>query len=411
MLSTVDSSGGAALATYRLHKGLINAEIDSQMLVKKKYTDDFTVIGPKTSRQFVISSIAAVADRQIVKLFTDINNTNFSSAIFGYSDIIQQIEYFNPDIVHLHWIVGGFLTIEKLRKIKKPIIWTIHDMWAFTGGCHYSNDCDRYQSKCGCCPLLNSNSRYDLSNINHFRKMKAWKGLDVTIVSPSRWLAECARKSSIFMNKDIEVIPNGFDLEVFKPISKKTAREILLLPMDSRILLIGADNILNNKRKGIHYLKQALYELARMNFKDEIELVIFGNSEPETKLDVAYKTRYIGKLHDPYSLALVYSAADILINLSTQDNLPNTAIEAMACGTPVASFDIGGMSDIILHKDTGYLAEPFNFYEMAKGIFWIINEPEILERLSINSRNYVERIFKLDLIANKYKALYFAKAQ
>lgn len=410
-VSTEANHGGAAIAAYRLHKGLISIGTKSQMLVRRKNTDDYTVTSSETKFDIVRSSVASFFDKIPAKFYTKRDDTTFSSAILGHCDIIRQIQLFDPDIVHLHWIVNGFITIEIMRKINKPIIWTIHDMWAFTGGCHYAFDCDRYQNTCGCCPLLTSNTRFDLSHLNMVRKMNAWKNLDITVVSPSRWLAECAGKSSLFKNRNIEVIPNGFDLEVFKPVPKSTAREILSLANNKKIILVGADNLLNNTRKGIHYLKQALDELSHMTSKDDIELVVFGCSEPEVNPDYGFETRFIGRLYDSYSLALVYSAADILVVPSIQDNLPNTAIESMACGTPVVSFDIGGMSDIVLHEQTGYLAEPFISYELAKGIFWIINDSEILERLSLNSRKYVEKMFKLDSIANKYKRLYIATAQ
>jgi glycosyltransferase involved in cell wall biosynthesis len=406
LLSTDDSYGGAAIATYRLHRGLIDSGTYSRMVVRKKSTDDFTVIGPETKVKFIHSGLAAFLDRLPVQLFTRGYYTEFQSAIFGYSDVTQQIEIFNPDIVHLHWIVSGFLTVETIKKIKKPLIWTIHDMWAFTGGCHYAFDCDRYQNACGCCPILKSNTKYDLSHFNLARKIKAWKDLDITIVSPSRWLSECAKKSSLFRNCNIETIPNGLDLNVFKPIPKITARKSLSLPIDKKILLFGANNVLDGERKGIHHLNEALNELSKMNLNDEVELVIFGCSEPEVRPDYGFKSRYIGRLHDPYSLALLYSAVDVLVAPSKQDNLPNTAIEAMACGTPVVSFNIGGMSDIVIHKETGYLAEPFVSVELANGIYWVISNIEQLEQLSINSRKYVEKTFKLEAIVQNYNNLY-----
>lgn len=405
LLSTSDIEGGAARAAYRLHTGLKLSGIDSRMLVGLKHSDDLNVIAPTTKLGKGMAILSPTLDTLPLGFYRKRDRTIFSPACVP-ENIAKKVSLYNPDIIHLHWIAGGFLRIETLRKFQKPIVWTLHDMWAFTGGCHYDESCGRYQDSCGTCPQLNSKKQSDLSYCVWKRKMKIWKDLNITIVTPSRWLAECAKKSSIFQKRLVNVIPNGLNIEIYKPVDKGIARERLGLPMDKKLILFGAVNATSDKRKGYHFLKPAIEGLVNVGFCEKAELVIFGASEPLEPQNFGMKAHYMGQLHDDISLALLYGATDIFVAPSIQENLSNTVMEALACGTPCVAFDIGGMPDMIVHEYTGYLARSFEAEDLAQGIAWVLKDDKRLKILSQQARQKVEKEFDMRLMARRYLDLY-----
>lgn len=404
ILNTNDISGGAAIAAYRLLKGLQQSGVQAQMLVQFKKSDDYSVIESLTKWQKVFSEIRPIIDSIPVRFYKQRIKTIFSPAVLP-DNIFRKIHDINPDVMHLHWIASGFIRIETLAKVYQPIIWTLHDMWAFTGGCHYDEECGKYDKNCGHCPILSSNKKNDLSSKIWKRKEKYWKNLDLTIVTPSSWLGECAKKSSLFYNARVEVIPNGIDLNRFKPINKNIARDILCLTKDKKLILFGALDALSDKRKGFPLLKKALKKLSSKENKD-IELIIFGSSRPRDEEKLGFKTHYLGQLNDEISLALVYSMADVMIVPSIQDNLPNTIMESLACGTPVVAFNIGGIPDMIEHQKNGYLAKPFDTTDLANGIEWVLEDNSRWEKLSENAREKVIKEFDIVKIAKRYTDLY-----
>jgi len=404
LLNTNDISGGAAIAAYRLLKGLQQNSVQAQMLVQSKKSDDCSVMEPQKKRQKIFSKIRPILDSIPVRFYKQRKKSIFSPAVL-LDNVCKRIQEINPDIVHLHWIAGGFVRLENLEKINKPIVWTLHDMWAFTGGCHYDENCGKYFKNCGDCPILNSNKKNDLSYRIWKRKEKSWKNLDLTIVTPSTWLGECVRKSSLFYKSRIEVIPNGIDLNRFKPIEKNIARDILNLPKDKKYILFGALSALSAKRKGFLLLKESLRKYFSEEKKD-IELVIFGSSRPKEEENLGFKTHYLGQLNDEISLVLLYSAADVMIVPSMQDNLPNTVVESLACGTPVIAFEIGGLPDMVSHKENGYLAKSFDTADLANGIEWVLEDRERWEKLSKNAREKAVKEFDIAKVAERYSDLY-----
>ncbi|WP_233564671.1 glycosyltransferase family 4 protein [Methanohalophilus sp. RSK] len=385
--------------SYRLHQGMQQIGMTSNMLVQNKSSCDNSVIGPKFNFWNKLSGVRYLADRFPLQMYRGFQNTPWSPQWLP-NNIHKKIDQIDPDIVHLHWICGGFVPIRQVAKIKQPIVWTLHDMWAFTGGCHYNDTCDKYKQECGGCPQLGSNSENDLSNWVWKRKKKYWDDLDFTVVTPSNWLAECARSSSLFDDKRIEVIPNGLDLQKYKPVDKEEARKALNLPQDKNLILFGAMNSTKDKRKGFQYLKSAINMLSE---DLEFEAIVFGNSDSDDQLDIP--VNYLGRIPDNM-LTSVYSAADMFVALSLQDNLPNTVMEALACGTPSVAFDIGGMSDMIVHKENGYLAKPFDTEDLAKGIEWVVESDQRKKSLSENARKHVEGNYELKNIAQRYGELY-----
>ncbi|BAZ44425.1 group 1 glycosyl transferase [Chondrocystis sp. NIES-4102] len=403
ILSSKDLDGGAARSAYRQHQGLLAAGINSQMLVQNKQSVDNTVVAPTSKIKRGVAVIKPTVDQYPLTLYRNRDRTiNIFSSQWLPNNITKQIEQLNPDLINLHWVCGGFVPIEALAKFKVPIVWTLHDMWAFTGGCHYSGNCDRYQQFCGCCPQLGSNHRFDLSAWNWQRKAKAWKDLNLTIVTPSNWLAQCAKNSSLFEDLPVKVIGYGIDPQLYQPHPTHLARKILNLPQDKKIILFGALNSTQDLRKGFSLLVKALQNLRQLQSNQEVELVIFGASEPANPVDFGYKTRYLGKLNDDITLSLVYAAADVFVAPSTQDNLPNTVLEALFCGTPCVAFNIGGMSDLIEHQQTGYLAKPLIPEDLAQGIGWVLLDEERSQQLRVNSRLKAIAQFSLKQQTQRY---------
>ena len=398
-LSTSDIDGGAARAAYRLHRGLQKIGLDSQMLVRDRQSADKTVISGKTK----IAQLGANLDGLPLGLYSC--NSTFSTQWFP-DRIDPKVAQLRPDIINLHWLCGGYIQIETIAKFAQPLIWTLHDMWAFTGGCHYSEDCDRYAASCGSCPQLHSSKNWDLSHWVWQRKA-AWKKLNLTIVAPSSWLAECAKSSSLFKDVRVEVIPHGLDLETYQPIDQFTARQLLKLPQDKQLVLFGATGgAASDSRKGFGFLHQALKKLSESGWKEKLELVIFGSSQSERSVNLGFKTHYLGRLYDNIGLALTYSAADVIIVPSVQEAFGQTASESLACGTPVVAFSATGLKDIVDHQQNGYLASPFNIEDLARGIGWVLEDGERYKKLRYYAREKAEQEFSLELQARRYSFLF-----
>jgi glycosyltransferase involved in cell wall biosynthesis len=406
LVSTSDINGGAARSAYRLHEGLQKIGENSQMLVLDKSSDDKKVLAPKTRISQGMANAKIAFDAFPLKKYNHALDSRLFSLQWFPDKIASKTANLSVDIINLHWISAAFMRIETIAKFKRPLIWTLHDMWAFTGGCHYTEECEAYKFSCGNCPQLGNIKDKDYSRWVWERKDKAWQNLDITIVSPSLWLRKCAAASSLFRNKRIEIIPYGIDTQKYRPIPKHIAREILKLPQDKHIVLFGTLKATSEKRKGFHFLQPALEDLSKSGWQDKLEVVIFGASEPDNQPDFGFRTHYLGTFRDDLSLALVYSAADVFVLPSSQDNLPNTIMEANACGTPCVAFNVGGMPDMIEHQKNGYLAQPFKTEDLAEGIAWVLTNPDRYKNLSDHAREKVEKEFTLEKQAYRYQKLY-----
>jgi glycosyltransferase involved in cell wall biosynthesis len=404
-VNAYDISGGAARAAHRIHKGLQGIGVGSKMLVQTKSSDDKSVIDPGNKLKRGFALLRPTFDSAFKKLSSGGSKTIFSPAWLPFSGILSQINSISPDIIHLHWICDGMLRIEELKRINKPIIWTLHDMWSFTGGCHYNDGCERFQQACGSCPQLNRSGKNDLSRSVLRRKKKAWSKLNITIVAPSTWLAECAKESSLFSGRRMEVIHNGLNLNLFKPINKTTARKIWNLPINKKLILFGGMSATGDLRKGFDLLYEGLKQLSAQ-WSNGAELIVFGSSEPENPPDFGLPVHYLGYLYDDVSLALLYAAADVMVTPSKQDNLPNTVVESLACGTSAVAFDVGGMPDIIEHKINGYLAKPFDTFDLAAGIDCVLSDEKRYRDLCIKAREKAVTCFDIEKIARQYAELY-----
>lgn len=398
-LSTSDVDNGGARAAYRLHKGLQSMGCDSQMLVRAKFCSDETV----TAEKSVSTKLGPPVSSLPMRLSPKCNAEMFSTQWFPDA-IAARTAQIAPEIINLHWVCNGFLQIETLPKFKKPLVWTLHDMWTFTGGCHYIQDCDRYQDACGNCPQLQSNSAWDLSRWVWQRKAQSWKNANLTLVATSHWMADCARNSSLLRNRRVEVIPLGLDTETYKPINRQFARELLNLPQDKQLVLFGA--IGASARKGFHLLLPSLQRLSVTGWRERLEIVVFGADKPKKPMDLGFKTHYLGRFYDDLSLASIYSAADVMVVPSTQEAFGQTATEALSCGTPVVAFNATGLKDIVDHQQNGYLATPFEVEDLAKGIAWVLEDNERRQKLHFYAREKSLREFTSEIQASRYLSLY-----
>jgi len=285
-------------------------------------------------------------------------------------------------------------------------VWTLHDSWAFTGGCHVPGNCLRYQEHCGACPQLASTRAADLSRWIWRRKQRHWQHLRYTIVAPSRWLADCARRSTLLRDARIEVIPNGLDPEVYQPLARAAARQALQLPPGKKIILFSAMNASRDHNKGQHLLLPALRELAAAGWAQRAELVLAGEAAPVAPPDCGLPMRYLGVLPDARAMAQLYSAADLVVVPSLSENLSNTILEAMACGTPAIAFDSGGNRDLIAHEQSGWLARPFEPADLARGLGTALDNETLRLAWGQRARDLILERFTAHDMARRYAALY-----
>ena len=402
MVNVSDLQGGAARASYRLHKALISSGVKSQMLVDTKLSDDYSVIGQDSNAGNGISLMRRVLDRLPINFYKHRSPTYFSPNLVPFSGLVKRINAINPDIVHLHWVNKAMLSISDIAAIKAPIVWSLHDMWAFTGGCHYDEECGAYKQSCGTCKVLGSVKSNDLSRKVFKKKLSAYAAhKSLTVVGLSKWLAECASKSTLFKNNKIVCLPNPIDTSVYLPLDKRIAREILGLSVDKKLILFGAMGATSDPRKGYKEFCEGLLTLKGR----DIELVVFGSSQPKVSEGFKFNTHYLGQLHDDVTLRVLYSAADVMVVPSRQENLSNAIMESLACGTPIVGFDIGGNGDMIEHQKNGYLAKPFDTTDLTAGIEWVLNAPNY-DELSVNARNKVLNEFDSEVVAKQYIRLY-----
>lgn len=403
IVNYTDIYGGAGRAAYRLHQSLLGAGIDSQMLVMDKKSDDYTVLAPESNLEKLFAFFKPRIEQVLIRhKYKNKSQALFTSANISSKNIVKKINSINPDIVHLHWINGAMLKIEDISKIKAPIVWSLHDMWAFTGGCHYTNGCENYLKDCGNCPILSSNNLKDLSNKVFKRKQRIYKQKDVTIIGLSKWLSKTADDSPLLKDKKHVNLPNPLNTEIYKQFDKKLSRQLWNLPNDKKLILFGAMSATSDPRKGFEELNLALKGLLD---SDDVELVIVGSSKPENAPFLNFKTHYLGILSDDVSLATLYSSVDVTVVPSKQENLSNVIMESLSCSTPVVAFDIGGNDDMIEHKKIGYLAKPFDSYDLANGIEWVLNN-EDYDTIRKNAREKVLKEFDSEVVVKKYIRLY-----
>lgn len=399
IVNTTEYEGGAGIAANRLHQGLKKHNIDSHMLVMKKNSNDYTVHSPFSSlMQEYVRVLPTISVLPLLYYKNRKRKRLFSPGLFAL-DLKNKIQDIKPDIIHLHWINAGFLNINSLAGLDTPIVWSMHDMWPITGGCHYDEGCSTYKNSCGNCPLLLSNCSSDISYRQFKQKQRVYNRLNLHYVGLSKWIYNCAAESSLLKDKPIYNLPNCIDTEIYSPMDKETAKELAGLEKNARYVLFTSMFDLQDERKGFKYLNSAL------NILDEnFELLVLGSKKPKLNQEFKQNATYLGSLNDDLSKRIIFNSADVVVVPSTQENFSNVIVESLSCGTPVVGFDIGGNKDLIVHKQNGYLAVPFEADDLASGIQFVLEDVKGI--LSNNARAHIENTVSENVVVPKYIELY-----
>ena len=411
-LSSYDCVGGAAVAASRLNLSLNFSGIDSKMFVREKTRNSPYVIRYNPKRNSLL-----------VKLGYNYRKKHIQKGFNQYKEIPGNLEMFSSplsplssgplsqipdaDIYHLHWITN-FLDIrelfKELAKREKPVVWTLHDMNPFTGGCHHDDDCGKYTRICGSCPQLGSTDEKDLSFRQLKIKQEAYSLIPSSkmhIAADSNWLRDCARQSSLFKNYRVETVHYGLDTNIFQPVDKEAARTVLNINEKQIVISFGAAN-LSNVRKGFHYLVNAINSIAEEY--GNILLLTYGDGIPEYKIDCAVK--HLGPVVNPYMMAIIQNSADFFVIPSMREAFGQTCLEAMACGTPAVGFNGGGIPDMIKDGDTGYLAVEKDELSLAEALKKMLNNKIKRIEMGKNARQFVLENFTLDIQTEKYSKIY-----
>lgn len=409
-VNTYDCNGGAARSAFRLHQGLRRLGADSRMFVVHRDSDDPNVavyVPPsdlvhriaRTYRRRIISSAMSRYRRTAPNA---VSNFSDDRAAYGRDPWRKVPEH---DLIQLHWVVK-FLDYEDFfasMPAETPLVWTLHDMFPLTGGCHFNQGCPKFAGECGACPQLHSQSTSDVTRQIWHRKQQSLRNLksnQLHIVTPSRWLQQEVQRSSLMSRFPCSVIPYGLDVDVFAPRDRRVSREILRIPPEARVVLFVADDI-DNPRKGFRLLAEALVGLE--SYSDIFLLSVGSGSRPTFE---NFRQLHIDRLRNDGLLSCIYSAADILVAPSLEDNLPNTVLESIACGTPVAGFAVGGIPEAVRPSVSGLLASRGNVAELKNVILELLQNPERLLEMSANCRRIALQEYALEVQAGRYMDLY-----
>jgi glycosyltransferase involved in cell wall biosynthesis len=411
LVNSFDRSGGAAVACNRLLQALHKEGVDVKLLAQEQTKPDPLVVPVGEAGKANKTAFGRFLLDRLEVYFQEKDKSArfaFSPAHIG-TDISKHPAVLEADIIHLHWVYFGFLSIESLRKLMqlgKPIVWTLHDMWPFTGGCHYSGECTHYLTHCHACPFLKRPSAKDLSYKVFQQKIELFQRGQVHFVGCSQWLADTAKESALLKSFPITAIPNPINTEKYSAKNKIAARRQTKLPEGKELILFGAMNT-KDSRKGFAYLKDAL-QLLKGTFPktaDDVELVIFGKSDPDMLADLPFPVNNRGRIDNESELVYLYNACDVTVLPSVQDNLPNTVMESMACATPVVAFNTSGLPEMVDHGRNGYLAQHRSADDLAQGIYQILYQSNT-QRLQEQARQKVLDNYSETKVAGQYIDVY-----
>jgi glycosyltransferase involved in cell wall biosynthesis len=406
ILNHSDGGGGASRAAYRLYQGLQGAGVKPAMTVRLKVTGDWTVAA--TSERYAKAvNFARSRFGGYLMMLQKTGNANMHSANLLPSNLAAAINVGPADVVNLHWLGGESMSIEDIGRIRKPVVWTLHDMWAFCGAEHYTGyGADaRWRTSYDRANRLANSTGPDIDRHTWNRKRRAWTS-PMHIVTPSRWLADCVRHSTLMRDWPVTVIPNVLDTDMFKPLDRQYCRHVLNLPGDKKIVLFGAFGGGASVIKGYDLLVEAMKSLGGSGL--DILCVVFGQSEPRTPPDIPFPIRWMGHIGDDPTLALLYGAADVMVIPSRLDNLPQSGTEAHACGCPVVAFNCAGLPEVVDHRVTGYLAEAFQTDDLARGIAWVIGDKVVNATLGQAARKKALALWSAGSVVPAYLDVYEA---
>lgn len=409
-VSYADIHGGAARSAYRLHQALRREGIDSVFYVKRKESDDPTVVECQRSGRLLVR-LQRTSRRWFLQITGPERSgrrpwdaTYFSDDRSEYgSQLLSQLP--QGDILHLHW-VSGFLDYREFFHRHQPyrsVVWTLHDMNAFTGGCHFDGNCGRYAQTCGCCPQLKSKEFADFSHTSWKRKRLAYQELkpgELHLVAPSRWLAQEVRRSSLLSSYQVTVIPYGLDTDVFQPRDSRAARDVLGLRHDSKVILFLADWV-SEARKGLPQLVEALSMITE---QPDLYLLVLGQGRIE--LPPSLPRIRLEYVRNDRLLSMIYSAADVFVLPALQDNLPNTVLEAQACGLPVVAFSTGGIPDLVHDGVNGQLVACGDTRGLRDSLLHLLNSVGVRRTMGANARDRAVKEYSLEVQAKRYVELY-----
>lgn len=408
-----DNIGGAARAMYRLHLSLLERGIDSNLLVKRRAingsdrTFTFAELEPSPWINWVL--------RKLEGRIEHLGGINRFSYYRQTSQILHWSIFRDTDIVELRNLHGGYFNLHLLERIGhlKPIIWRMPDMWALTGHCAYSYDCERWRTGCFDCPLLKPDARkkmvpaptvWDMTRRVWQLKRRLYRSTPLTVVTPSSWLKELVSESILRQATAVVHIPNGIDLEIFRPINQKVAREALGLSREAKVILFTSPNT-GNYRKGFSKLLEALDR--QTNDHADVTLLTMGHPAQLGELfEKRYSVKQLGYVSHRGTQSLAYSAADLFVFPTLADNQPQVVIEALACGTPIVTFAVGGVPEMVRHMETGYLAVKEDAGDLSQGIKLLLEEDDLRHGMRQRCRSIAEAEYGLDLQAERYIRLY-----
>ncbi|MCF0053792.1 glycosyltransferase family 4 protein [Dyadobacter sp. LJ53] len=406
-LSNFHLEGGAGVAAARLHRALLKSNVESALLVSTLTAEES---GVSSLSQNALQSKKALARFIGERLYFYPQEKDpavrfaFSPAEFG-ADISSHPLVQQADIIHLHWINFGFLSLDSLDKLfslGKPVVWTLHDMWTFTGGCHYSRGCENFLTHCHYCPYLAKPEEYDISFKQFERKQDIYGKAKMALISPSHWLDGLVKKAALTAHIESACIPNCIDTELFRPLDKIAIRRKLNLPESKKLILFAGANIAD-PRKGFKYFRQALTKTGVL--VGDVEVMVLGKANAAFVASFPVPVHYLGKISTSEAMVEAYNAADMIVVPSLEDNLPNTIMEAMSCGTPAVGFATGGIPEMIDHQVNGYIALQGSDQSLAEGMEWVLHD-ENNAKMSQNARAKVLETYAESLIAAQYQQLY-----
>lgn len=403
-ISFSDKIGGASIAAYRHNESLIRNGIDSKMLVSKQMNSINDSIQAVTYSIFERIK-KSICDRILSRIYRNLNPiASYSLAIDGMK-VHRHPYVLNADLIILHWINFSTISlweIKSLLKLGKPVVWYCHDMWPFTGGCHYSFDCTKFCTICKDCNQVKKHY-IDFTNIQFLLKKKLWSKYNahLTIAAPSNWLINESRRSDLFKYHKHYLLPNVIDTELYRPTNKYGDREKWGLNKNKTIILFCADKI-DSRYKGWEYLRECLNMLPSHQY----ECLVIGRVNSKIYSEIAINVTFTGYIGNEKELVSAYNASDISVLPSLADNYPNVIVESMACGVPCVAFDSGGIKDLVIHMNTGYLVKKRDALALRRGIEVLSNDKALIHRLSLSARKYIESNCSYNPAKMRYFDLY-----
>lgn len=406
LINTSECAGGAAIAARRLTDALNRHGEKACLLVRDKQTSAVTT--SRLPHQWLLR-LKFLWERLLVFVANGCSRKGLWEVDAGQAgaDITSLPEFAEADVVHLHWVNQGLLSTRQIGKILasgKPVVWTMHDMWPFTGICHYARTCELFQSQCQRCPQLQRPGRYDLSCASFRRKQQAYAKGHITFVGCSEWIAGEARQSALTAGHRVVSIPNTYDSEVFHPAPKGAARQRMALPATGRLLLFTCQRV-STPRKGLAYLLDALASPSLKRWQGLLTLVVVGQNAEDVAAELPFPVITKGYITDEAEMAALYQAVDAFVTPSLEDNLPNTLMEAMATATPCVGFDIGGVPEMIDHERTGYVARFCDAEDLAKGIDYVLDGNNH-DRLAEAAAHKAATVWNVESVVRRYIELY-----